>query len=101
MDIYAHVRTSIVSWKSDTPLPTDVPADPKFQSWHQFDPNSQRCDPVSVNENAEPACADNTSSDLILLTWNIDALSEQTQERVTEILGFITQLNSNVDIIFL
>ncbi|KAK4860882.1 hypothetical protein LT330_004613 [Penicillium expansum] len=101
MNIYAHVKTSIMAWKNDTPLPTDVPADPKFQSWYQFDPTSQQWDPVSANENAEPARTDDSSSDLVLLTWNIDALSKRTQERVTEILTFITQLDSNVDIIFL
>ncbi|KAJ5405244.1 hypothetical protein N7465_006528 [Penicillium sp. CMV-2018d] len=102
MDIYAHVRTSIMSWKSDTPLPTDIPTDPKFQSWHQFNQSSQQWNPVSANENTEPPHAtDDTSSNLVLLTWNIDALSEKTQERVTELLTFITELNTNVDIIFL
>lgn len=103
MDIYARVRSSIMSWKNDTPLPTDVP-ESKFQSWNQFDPNSQQWDPVRANENAEPPRADDTSStssDLVLLTWNIDALSERTQERVPEILTFITQLDSKPDIIFL
>ncbi|KAJ5164304.1 Endonuclease/exonuclease/phosphatase [Penicillium coprophilum] len=101
MDIYARVRTSIASWKHDTPLPTDLSADPKFQSWHQFNPNSKQWDPVSANENAEEPHTDGASSDLVLLTWNIDALSERTQERVTEILTFITQLNTKVDVIFL
>ncbi|KAJ5513380.1 hypothetical protein N7463_002932 [Penicillium fimorum] len=101
MDIYARVRSSITSWKHDTPLPTDLPADPKFQSWHQFDPNSQKWDLLSANENAEPPRADEPSSDLVLLTWNIDALSERIQERVTEILTFITHLDSKVDVIFL
>ncbi|KAJ5196128.1 hypothetical protein N7449_006607 [Penicillium cf. viridicatum] len=102
MDIYADIRTSIISWKNDTPLPTDVPADPKFQPWHQFNPSSQQWNPISANDNTEPThAADHTSSDLVLLTWNIDALSERTQERVIEILTFITQLDTNVDIIFL
>ncbi|OQE47497.1 hypothetical protein PENCOP_c001G08508 [Penicillium coprophilum] len=101
MDIYARVRMSITSWKHDTPLPTDLSADPKFQCWHQFNPNSKQWDPVSANETAEQPHADGASSDLVLLTWNIDALSERTQERVTEILTFITQLNSKVDVIFL
>ncbi|KAJ6188500.1 hypothetical protein N7519_003408 [Penicillium mononematosum] len=104
MNIYARIQSNIMSWKHDTPLPTDVPADPKFQSWHQFDANSQQWDPVSANENAEPepapARTGDTPSDLVLLTWNIDALSERTQERVTEILAFITQLDAKVDIIF-
>jgi tyrosyl-DNA phosphodiesterase 2 len=102
MNIYARVQSNIMSWKHDTPLPTDVPADPKFQSWNQFDATSQQWDPVCANENAEPAPArtDDTPSDLVLLTWNIDALSERTQERVTEILAFITKLDAKVDIIF-
>ncbi|CAI7607040.1 unnamed protein product [Penicillium viridicatum] len=91
-----------MSWKKDTPLPTDIRTDPKFQSWHQFNPNSQQWNPVSANENTEPPHAnDDTSSNLVLLTWNIDALSEKTQERVTELLKFITELDTNVDIIFL
>ncbi|KAJ5835739.1 hypothetical protein N7447_001765 [Penicillium robsamsonii] len=101
MDIYARVRTSITSWRHDTPLPTDLPGDPKFQSWHQFDPNSQQWNPVSATENAESPRVDEPSSDLVLLTWNIDALSERTQERITEILTFITHLDSKVDVIFL
>ncbi|KXG48192.1 Endonuclease/exonuclease/phosphatase [Penicillium griseofulvum] len=89
----------MASWKHDTPLPTNVKADSKFQLWHQFNPNSQHWDPVN-NENAEPTHTD-TSSDLVLLTWNIDAFGELTQERIAEILTFITELNSKVDVIFL
>ena len=102
MNMYTHVQSKIMSWKHDTPLPTDVPADPKFQSWRQFDANSQQWDPVSANEDAGPTAArtDDTPSDMMLLTWNIDALSERTQERVTEIVAFITQLDAKVDIIF-
>ncbi|KAI2726215.1 hypothetical protein CBS147332_3102 [Penicillium roqueforti] len=100
MDIYVRVRSSIMSRKNDTPLPADVP-DPKFQSWHQFDPNSQQWDLVGANEDGESQHAEDTSSDMVLLTWNIDALSDGTRERVTEILTFITHLESKVDIIFL
>ncbi|KAJ6160239.1 hypothetical protein N7497_004776 [Penicillium chrysogenum] len=102
MNIYARVQSNIMSWKHDTPLPTDVPADPKFQPWHQYDANSQQWDPVSANENAEPAPArtDDTPSDLVLLTWNIDGLFSGMQKRVTEILAFITQLDTKVDVIF-
>ncbi|KAJ6151862.1 hypothetical protein N7497_006181 [Penicillium chrysogenum] len=87
MNIYARVQSNIMSWKHDTPLPTDVPADPKFQPWHQYDANSQQWDPVSANENAEPAPArtDDTPG---------------MQKRVTEILAFITQLDTKVDVIF-
>ncbi|CAG8909642.1 unnamed protein product [Penicillium egyptiacum] len=99
MNIYTRVKSGLTSWKNDTPLPTDLSTDPKFQRWHQFDLNSQQWEPVSANENAEPSRTDD--SDLVLLTWNIDALNERTQERVTEILTFITQLNPSVDIIFL
>ncbi|KAJ5959526.1 uncharacterized protein N7479_006676 [Penicillium vulpinum] len=102
MDIYTRIRTSITSWKNDTPLPTNLPAEPKFQSWHHFNATSQQWEPVSANEKAKPPCTDDTtSSDLTLLTWNIDALSAGTQERVPEILKFINQLASKPDIIFL
>ncbi|KAJ5189380.1 Endonuclease/exonuclease/phosphatase [Penicillium cf. griseofulvum] len=99
MDIFAQIRSMV--WKHDTPLKTDLLPDPKFQSWHQFNPNSQHWDPVSPNENAEPPHADDTTSDLVLLTWNIDAFAKRTQERIAEILTFITELESKVDVIFL
>ncbi|CAI7644458.1 unnamed protein product [Penicillium glandicola] len=89
-----------MSGKNDTPLPTDLGTDPKFQPWHQFNPNSQQWDPVSANETTEPP-HDDPSSDLVLLTWNIDAFTEWKDERITEILRFIFELDSKLDIIFL
>ena len=41
-----------------------------------------------------------TTSTRGLLTWNIDATSSQSQDRVTEIIKFITSLDPPVDVIF-
>ena len=49
----------------------------------------------------EPADKAATSNRLVLLTWNIDATSSRPQERVTEIIKFITGLEPKVDIVFL
>ncbi|KAJ5467246.1 Endonuclease/exonuclease/phosphatase [Penicillium sp. IBT 31633x] len=89
MDIYAQVSSTVASWRKDTPLPNNPSAPPKFQFWHEFNPTSKQWEPVSPNETTQQSHPSNTS-DISLLTWNIDALSKHSHERVTEILSFIT-----------
>lgn len=105
MDIFAHVWTSILSWKHDIPLPYEDEAHSIFQSWHYFDPVRMR-DWTHIGSNnakgpTEPADKAATSNRLVLLTWNIDATSSRPQERVTEIIKFITGLEPKIDIVFL
>ncbi|RAL08236.1 endonuclease/exonuclease/phosphatase family protein [Aspergillus homomorphus CBS 101889] len=104
MDLYARARTSIRAWLKETPLPPAGDAHPHFQFWHQYDPNVQQWIPTysdaTSNDHPEPVRG-NDPSNLVLLTWNIDAGASRVQERVTEILTYITQLNHPVDILFL
>ncbi|KAJ5773202.1 hypothetical protein N7457_008098 [Penicillium paradoxum] len=99
MDIYARMRSSIVSWKHDIPLPPDLPVTSKFQSWYSFNIPSQQWDPVSPNKTTDPPHSN--TPDITLLTWNIDALSKRSTDRVAEILTFITTITPKADIIFL
>ncbi|KAJ5206560.1 Endonuclease/exonuclease/phosphatase [Penicillium cf. griseofulvum] len=102
MIFFSRARTNILSWVHETPLPSSDQAYPKFQSWHHFDPVQQWI-PTRSNNTNEPAksTSEGDPSDLVLLTWNIDATSSRTQERVTEIVTFITGLDPKVHVVFL
>jgi tyrosyl-DNA phosphodiesterase 2 len=86
----------------ETPLPSAA-AYPKFQSWHHFDPVQQWVSwvPTRLNNTNPKSTNTENTPDLVLLTWNIDATSSQTQARVTEIITFITDLDPKVDVVFL
>lgn len=103
MDIFTRAQTSFLSWKHGTPLPSGAGASPKFQSWHTFDPVQSwittRSD-IDTNTPTDPAGGADTSR-LVLLTWNIDGTSPQTEKRVTEITTCIIGLDPRPDIIFL
>ncbi|OJI80473.1 hypothetical protein ASPTUDRAFT_78529 [Aspergillus tubingensis CBS 134.48] len=103
MDIFTRAQTSFLSWKHGTPLPSGAGASPKFQSWHTFDPVQSwittRSD-IDTNTPTDPAGGADTSR-LVLLTWNIDGTSPQTEKRVTEIITCIIGLDPRPDIIFL
>ncbi|KAJ5622656.1 hypothetical protein N7528_005888 [Penicillium herquei] len=107
MDFITRVQSSFMSWKHGVPLPSTVPP-PKFQSWYTFDPTQKwiplvpRSD-TNPNEPTDPEsseAANKSDSPLALLTWNIDATSPRTEERVTDIITYITGLGQ-IDIIFL
>ncbi|KAE8152852.1 Endonuclease/exonuclease/phosphatase [Aspergillus avenaceus] len=101
MNFYARVRTSLLSWMHETPLPTtDSHTSLKFQSWHHFHQDLQQWVPATNNDLQQATPALNTSPNLTLLTWNIDATSPRTEDRVTEIITFITQLDPQVHVIF-
>ncbi|KXG47452.1 Endonuclease/exonuclease/phosphatase [Penicillium griseofulvum] len=102
MNFFSRARTNILSWIHETPLPSLDQAYLKFQSWHHFDPVHQ-WSPTRSNNTNEPAKStkEGDPSDLVLLTWNIDATSPRTQERVTEIVTFITGLDPKVHVVFL
>ncbi|CAG7944373.1 unnamed protein product [Penicillium olsonii] len=104
MNFLKSARMSFISWMHETPLPStgSIAAYPEFQSWHQFDPVQQWVSwaPTHLdNASLKPNNAESTSN-LVLLTWNIDATSSQTQQRVVEIITFITNLDAKVDVIF-
>ena len=103
MDFFTRAQTNLLSWIHGTPLPSAAHTSPKFQSWHTFDPVQKwipTASDANKNDPAEPNRVNDTP-DLVLLTWNIDATSPQTEERVTDIITFITALDPRVDILFL
>jgi tyrosyl-DNA phosphodiesterase 2 len=102
MNFFARARTGFMSWMHETPLPS-TEAYPKFQSWHHFDPVQQwvSWDPTRLNNTTPRSTNTENIPKLVLLTWNIDATSSQTQARVTEIITFITDLDPKVEVIFL
>ncbi|KAJ6030660.1 uncharacterized protein N7446_000278 [Penicillium canescens] len=105
MNFFARARTGFMSWMHETPLPS-TEAYPNFQSWHHFDPVQQWVSWVPTRLNNTNPRSTNTENiqnipKLVLLTWNIDATSSQTQARVTEIITFITDLDPKVDVVFL
>ncbi|KAF7628618.1 hypothetical protein AFLA_003969 [Aspergillus flavus NRRL3357] len=105
MNFYARARASLLSWTHETPLPTaDSKWYPKFQSWHHFHLSLQQWVAITDNDtrdHTEPPRDDDEPSDLVLLTWNIDATSARTEDRVTDIITFVTQLDPGVRIVFL
>ena len=105
MNFYARARASLLSWTHETPLPTaDSIWYPKFQSWHHFHLSLQQWVAITDNDtrdHTEPPRDDDEPSDLVLLTWNIDATSARTEDRVTDIITFVTQLDPGVRIVFL
>ncbi|KAJ6015139.1 endonuclease/exonuclease/phosphatase family protein [Penicillium herquei] len=107
MDFFTRIQSSFLSWKHGILLPSTVPP-PKFQSWYTFDP-VQKWIPFVPRSDTNPTNLESTDSEpnepankspLALLTWNIDARSPRTEERVTDIITYITGLDQ-IDIIFL
>lgn len=106
MDWYNRIQTSVLSWTHGTPLPPgDSQASVNFQSWHYFDPDGQQWAPDPAGSNTSNDGIQGRDKDapqlLTLLTWNIDATSARTEDRVTEIVTYTSQLHPKVDIIFL
>ncbi|CAG8397303.1 unnamed protein product [Penicillium salamii] len=83
------------------PLPP-TEASPKFQSWHHFDPVQHWVSvaPTRLYNTSVNSTSAGSPSDLVLLTWNIDATSSRAQDRVAEIITFVTNLDPKVDVIF-
>ncbi|KAJ5116948.1 hypothetical protein N7456_001296 [Penicillium angulare] len=101
---FTRAQLGFLSWKHEVPFPYAAHA-PQFQSWHTFD-STQTWIPIFLPTNpdshtnnlAEPNETASISR-LALLTWNIDGASPRTEERVTDIITHITDLQE-VDIIF-
>lgn len=114
MDIYAHAQPDTQSriQEQETPLPPpERHTNTKFQRWHHFDPATKQWAPTHPTTNTSNDRQNNKSEpfrnvtkspqDLVLVTWNIDGASPHAQERVTDILTFITGLDPKPSIIFL
>lgn len=100
MDLYTRLRRHILSWTHETPLPTvNSESWPTFQYWNHFHHASQQWIPVTRDK--ETPLNDVGPSNLTLVTWNIDATSARAEDRVTDIITFITESHPEVHIIFL
>ncbi|KAK4033882.1 hypothetical protein C8A01DRAFT_49617 [Parachaetomium inaequale] len=121
MAFLSRIRTQILSWWQDTPLPAGTSA--TFQSWHEFDELGNRWGAVEMAPRERPATSpppddrDNTGShqratatddddddgphNLNLVTWNVDYSSPHPAQRLSAILARTLSLSPAVDIIFL
>ncbi|KAJ5708686.1 endonuclease/exonuclease/phosphatase family protein [Penicillium malachiteum] len=107
MDLFTRLQSSLMSWKHGVPLPSTIPS-PKFQSWYTFDPIQKwislvprsNTDLNSSTDSEPNEAANKSESTLALLTWNIDATSPRTEERVIDIITYIIGLGQ-IDIILL
>jgi hypothetical protein len=115
MSFLSRIRTQILFWWQDTPLPAGTSA--SFQSWHEFDdvanrwravaetatspppPNDNRDNPSRSHQEAT-ATDDDGSYTLNLVTWNVDYSSPHPAHRLSAILAHILSLSFTVDIIF-
>lgn len=110
MDIYARAQTSSQTWTHEVPLPPPEPqTHRRFQHWHHFDPAARQWVPTRPASTSNDTRDNQTetsqecpsqSTDLVLVTWNIDAATSHAQERVADIITFITGLDPIPDIVF-
>lgn len=112
MHLLTRVRTSLLSWWQDAPLPTlGLDQAPSFQSWHEFDALAQAWVPISTKNNRLTPKAITTDRgtmpgpdkdrNLVLVTWNIDSFAPKPSARISAIISHILGQNSPADIIFL
>ena len=102
MDFFTRAQTEFLSWKHGAPLPSGSYTSPKFQPWHTFDPvHNWIATRSDLNTNSPAGPDGNGDTPLVLLTWNINATSPQTEKRVTDIITSIMGLDPVVDIVFL
>lgn len=105
MALFARIRTQILSWSQDTPLPADTPdAVPVFQAWCEFNSSTKKWSHVHAT------CTNSTTSNiqqrtdqgskLVLVTWNVDSSSALPQPRFSGIISHIMSLAPAADIIF-
>lgn len=127
MEFFSRIRTQVLSWSRDTPLPTNEPdAIPYFQSWHAFDSTSNRWSrldlggtagdapattggrtdgaPKAEEEVEEESDERERSRGLVLVTWNVDYSSKAPEARMAAILNHIRHLGTSApaapDVIF-
>lgn len=123
MEFFSRIRTQVLSWSRDTPLPTNEPdAIPYFQSWHAFDSTGNRWSRLDLGGTAGDAPATTggrtdgapkaegpdergeRSRGLVLVTWNVDYSSKAPEARMAAILNHIRHLGTSApaapDVIF-
>lgn len=107
MTFFSRLRTQILSWWQDTPLPAGVSnASVSFQSWHEYDEVSNRWRAVEDARQPTTTSPEDTrqgcSPSYSLVTWNVDYSSPFPGRRLSAILSHIFSLAPPaVDIIFL
>ena len=107
MAFLSRLRTQVLSWWRDTPLPADEPdAIPIFQTWHEFDDSNKRWSRIDAARTTSSLSytqkrTDEDSQNLVLVTWNVDSSAAFPELRVSAIISRILSLAPAVDIIFL
>ncbi|KAH6973786.1 endonuclease/exonuclease/phosphatase family protein [Ilyonectria sp. MPI-CAGE-AT-0026] len=88
---------------SSTPVHTPLPLGvvPVFQSWNQFDASAQRWAPVNSSSVPSGSHALDTSSNLALVTWNVDAGTHSPRSRMASILSHILSQTPAPHVVFL
>ncbi|KAK3940470.1 tyrosyl-DNA phosphodiesterase 2 [Diplogelasinospora grovesii] len=85
-------------WWHDVPLPSEPDAQALFLSWYTFDESAQcwnkhmPANPdTNSNDSTRPSDsagnADTTSSELTLVTWNVDAFGARPEDRMAAIIS--------------
>ncbi|CAG8192384.1 unnamed protein product [Penicillium salamii] len=88
---------------NETPLPSPDQGRPIFQPWHSFDPAHAQWIPTRSSLPGDPVqpVHEKDTSDLVLVTWNIDSGAERAKDRAAALITFITDIEPKVDIVFL
>ncbi|OBT66774.1 hypothetical protein VE03_04023 [Pseudogymnoascus sp. 23342-1-I1] len=82
----------------------EIYSKPKYQDWHEFNPSTQiwsRVDPTSSRHSPPTSQATDHNTNLVLVTWNIDAGEALPQPRTSALLSHLSGLVPSPDIIFL
>ena len=101
MAFLLRLRTQILSWSNDAPLPNLPDATPSFQSWHAFDTSNNRWSAAGLVSYARGTAHPNRGlPGLVLVSWNVDCSSDEPEARMTAILRHIRHLDTPADLIF-
>ncbi|PWY90107.1 hypothetical protein BO70DRAFT_393295 [Aspergillus heteromorphus CBS 117.55] len=91
-----------------SPLPDDPDTPATFQSWHVFDPSSDRWKPqqtAPISTTHETLVQSTSESPaqrppLTLVTWNVDAFAKFPDERIAAIVATLRNLTPTPNILF-
>ncbi|PLN86888.1 hypothetical protein BDW42DRAFT_189805 [Aspergillus taichungensis] len=107
MAIFSRLRNRVLGRRHSIPMsasetnPSSIP-----QSWHQFDPSSNKWLPLDKPHEASQECTSTDptpakDSKLVLATWNIDAGAPDSATRISSIISHLQNAIPPIDIIFL
>jgi tyrosyl-DNA phosphodiesterase 2 len=93
------MRTQILSWWQQTPLPTTT-ATPSFQKWHKFD--QERWTPLASDKRSQSSIRHQWAGSFRLVSWNVNADAPFPKPRISALLQVLkTTTGGAIDIIFL